>query len=145
MTLNEIYDRAQKEGIEIDDFPMRQVTACSFPEGWIAVNPRKVKNDRVRKRLIAHEMGHIETGAFYNDKTPLITRSICERKAEKRAVELLVPLPDLIKAIRSGTLERWELAEKFDVPEDMIVEALQLYENRLLDDRCQNGYTQKTK
>lgn len=144
MTLSEIYDRAQKQGIEIDEFPMRQVTACSFPEGWIAINPRMVKTDRVRKRLIAHEMGHIETGAFYNDKTPLFTRSICEHKAEKRAVELLVPLPDLMKAIHSGTRERWELAEKFDVPEDVIIEALELYEDRLLNGRSKNGYTQKT-
>lgn len=49
MTLWELYDLAEKEGIEVDCFPMREVKAVSFPQGWIAIDvPEPVVEEAVK-------------------------------------------------------------------------------------------------
>lgn len=116
MTLDDLYDRAYQEHIEIDDFPMRELTAISFPENWIAIDTKKIKNKKEEKALLAHELGHCETGSFYNIHSSFDLWAKQEYKANKRAFELLIPYHELTAAIQHGITEIWELAEHFGVP-----------------------------
>jgi len=74
MTLDELYDRAQQQGIEIDNFAMREIVSVSFPENWIAIDTRKIKTRAEEKVILAHEIGHCETGSFYNIHSPFDLR-----------------------------------------------------------------------
>ena len=116
MTLDELYNRAQQQGIEIDNFPMREIVSVSFPENWIAIDTNKIKTKKEEKAILAHEIGHCETGSFYNIYSLFDIREKHEYRATKRAFQILVPYDDLKAAVRHGITEIWELAEYFDVP-----------------------------
>lgn len=116
MTLDELYDRAQQQGIEIDNFAMREIVSVSFPENWIAIDTRKIKTRAEEKVVLAHEIGHCETGSFYNIHSPYDLRERHEYKANKRSYQILIPHAELKAAVKKGLTEIWELAEYFDVP-----------------------------
>ena len=128
MTLDELYDRAQQQGIEIDNFPMREIISVSFPENWIAVDTKKVKTKVEEKAILAHEIGHCETGSFYNIYSPLDIREKHEYRADKRAIQILIPHDDLKSAVRRGITEMWELAEYFDVPYEFMQKAAEYWQ-----------------
>ena len=116
MTLDELYDRAQQQGIEIDNFAMREIVSVSFPENWIAIDTRKIKTRAEEKVVLAHEIGHCETGSFYNIHSPFDLRERHEYKANKRSYQIPIPHAELKAAVKKGLTEIWELAEYFDVP-----------------------------
>lgn len=128
MTLDELYDRAQQQGIEIDNFPMREIISVSFPENWIAIDTKKVKTKAEEKAILAHEIGHCETGSFYNIYSPLDIREKHEYRADKRAIQILIPHDDLKSAVRCGITEIWELAEYFDVPYEFMQKAAEYWQ-----------------
>ena len=76
---------------------------------------------------LAHELGHCLTGSFYNPYALLDIRRKHEYRANKWAVRHLVPEAALIDAISHGIDTRWELAEMFEVTEDFIVMAVEMY------------------
>lgn len=76
MDLIDLYRLADQYGVSIDNFPMRDSVAISFPQGWIAVDFERLQNSMEIKECIAHEMGHIETGSFYNSHSPIVVEYI---------------------------------------------------------------------
>lgn len=127
MTLLDLYQRAEQEGVDVDYFPMREVISFSLPEGLIAMDVDKMKNSQEEKAFLAHELGHIETGSFYNVYSGLDVRGKHERRADKQAIKMLVPKDELDKAVREGCTELWELADYFDVPCEFMEKAILLY------------------
>ncbi len=127
MTLLELYQRAEQQGIDIDYFPMRQLKSVSFPDGWIAIDVDKINTSQEEKAVLAHELGHCETSSFYNVYSELDIREKHERRANKRAFQLLVPKNDLDEAMKAGITETWELAEYFDVPCEFMQKAMTYY------------------
>ena len=130
MTLNDVYRVADYQGIEIDEYEMRKTIAVSMPEGWIAYDPRRIKTRRKLKTVLAHEIGHIEAGAFYRPGAPESERAQCEYKADKRAALMLIPPDDLKKAMKAGAVEAWQLAEVFDVTERFMRRVLYIYRSK---------------
>lgn len=128
MTLDQLYERASRQGIEIDEVKMRELKAVSFPEGWIAIDRRKIETLTELKCILAHEIGHIETGAFYNIWSPFDLMEKCEHKANRRAAEILMPYHEVIAAFRAGYRTAWALAAYFDVTEDFARMAVGQYE-----------------
>ena len=136
MTLEQLLDIARERGIEIDNFPMRELRAVSFRNGWIAMDRRKFSDEIEYKCALAHEIGHCETQSFYNIHSYMSLWEINERQANRWAVERLVPICKLRKAIYSGILLPKLLAKMFDVTEKTIETALELYESQL----CRRRY-----
>lgn len=132
VTLLDLYNRADAQGIDVDDVPMRSLTSVSFPQGWIALDTAKMQTTAEHKSILAHELGHVETGSFYNIYSPFDLRARQEWRADKAAIKMLVPFKRLLSAIRSGCWEVWQLAEHFDVTEELINKALTLYEADLI-------------
>ena len=132
MTLLDLYNRADAQGIEVDDVPMRSLTSVSFPQGWIALDTAKMQTTAEHKSILAHELGHVETGSFYNIYSPFDLRAKQEQRADKAAIKMLVPFKRLLSAMCSGCREVWQLAEYFDVTEELINKALALYESDLI-------------
>lgn len=79
---------------------------------------------------LAHELGHCETGSFYNIENPVDIIGRHEYRATKWAIKRLTPIERIIAAQKMGIIEIWELAEHFNVPEPFIRSALNYYRNQ---------------
>ena len=133
MTLLHLYQRAEQEGVDVDYFPMREDVSFSLPGGLIAMDVDKMRDSKEEKVLLAHELGHIETGSFYNIHSGLDVRGKYERRADKQAIKMLVPKDELDCAVNSGFTELWELADYFGVSEAFMKKAICLYKFGNLD------------
>ena len=131
MTLDQLYEIAANKGIEIDDFQMRKLKAVSYPEKWIAIDRRKFKNETEYKCALAHEIGHCETGSFYNVDAHEHDRDLNEYYANRYAAELLLPLAELLRKMHSGTLFSHVLVRTHDVTREFAEMVLELYDQEL--------------
>lgn len=95
---------------------------------YIGINPLKLESRADELVALAHELGHCETGSFYNKYALLDIRAKHERRADKWAIKKLVPRDELINALSKGYIEIYELAEYFEVTEDFMRKALEFYE-----------------
>lgn len=83
--------------------------------------------------VLAHEGGHIMTGATHRICSPYDLIAKHEYKADKWAVQEVIPKDKLDAAVAEGYTDLWDLAEKFNVPEDFMRKAICWYENGNLD------------
>lgn len=137
MTIHELYERAKSEGIEIYDYEFDEIRAIALPSNKIGIDKRKFDSDAELKCDLAHEIGHVETGSFYNYYSPYDVWEKCEHKANKRAAEILMPLDEVRIALRRGYRTAWALAGLFDVTIEFAEMALGMYEGALINDQEQ--------
>ncbi len=76
---------------------------------------------------VAHEGGHICTGATHRVDSPYDLVEKHEYKADKWAVRRLIPEEQLDEAVASGCTELWQLAEHFGVTEEFMKKAVCWY------------------
>ena len=70
--------------------------------------------------VVAHEGGHISTGSTHKVNSPYDLVEKHEHKANKWAVQQLVPEEALDEAVAAGNTELWQLAEYFGVTEEFM-------------------------
>ena len=130
-TLKDLYRFAETEQVEIIPFDM-QLHAMSLmdEEGncYVAINPRRAATRAEKKVKVAHELGHCATGAFYSVYAPHDLRRRHENRADKWAVKKLIPREELQAAVEAGHVATWDLADLFDVPEDLMRRAITWYQ-----------------
>lgn len=130
MEIDELYALADHQGIRVDCYPFAVCTSMSVMLGencYIAIDPFKIHTHAEEKVKLAHEMGHCETGSFYNLHAPLDIRAKHEHRADAWAIKKLIPRDKLLSAFEAGYTEKWELAEHFGVTEDFMQKALEYY------------------
>lgn len=76
---------------------------------------------------VAHEGGHIATGATHRVNSPFDLVEKHEYKADKWAVQHLISEEELDDAVAEGHTEMWDLAEHFGVTEDFMRKAVCWY------------------
>lgn len=76
---------------------------------------------------VAHEGGHICTGATHRVDSPYDLVEKHEYKADKWAIRRLIPEEQLDEAVASGCTELWQLAEHFGVTEEFMKKAVCWY------------------
>ena len=126
-----LYDYAEQHGVEVYWFTMDNAESLSMmdPEGqcYVAIDPWRLGSLAEERTKLGHELGHCETGSFYNEYAPLDVRQKHENHANRWAYKKLIPEDELKKALRHGYREPWELAEYFDVTEPFLRGALDYY------------------
>lgn len=131
MELSALYTFAKQHNIEVLSFPMEENGSMSVltDNGRCVIGmDDRVQDNGVQERVhLGHELGHCVTGSFYSIHTAIDCRQRHENKADKWAIQALVPVEDLDAAIAGGCTELWELAERFDVTEDFIKKAVCFY------------------
>lgn len=130
MTYDSLCDLAKDHDIGVYDFPLKRCRALTVHiDGKcdIALDLSKAVSEAERKSLLAHEMGHCETGAFYNEKNFLETSSRAEYRADAWAVRKLLPKRAFTHALKHGCDEVWKLSEHFGVETALVIFALKLY------------------
>lgn len=129
MTLNSLYSIAECANIEVYSYDLKSCESLSLLQDgdcFIAINPFTLKSESEEKVKLAHELGHCETGSFYNAYSPFDIRSKHERTADKWAIEKLIPENELKEACKYCR-NRWELSIHFGVTEDFMQKALDFY------------------
>lgn len=144
-TLLDLYEYAEDQGIDVDWVPLEQATSLSIPlpDGSyaIAVNPWKLDTLEQETVCLAHELGHCKTGSFYNRHAALDIRQKHENRADKWAIQHLIPVEDLDEAVVEGCEDIPALSEHFCVTEDLMQQGgLLVYARQLgCGDVCLNA------
>ena len=122
-----LYAYAERRNIDVDWVPMRRATSLSVPLGdgyAIALDPWKLGTLAQETVCLAHELGHCETGSFYNRFAKLDVRQRHENRADKWAIRRLVPEDDLDAAMADGCDTIPALADRFGVTEPFMAKAV---------------------
>ena len=131
MDTEDLYHLARKENIEVISFPMAENGSMSIlrEDGLCFIGmDASVQDGGIQERVhLSHELGHCATGSFYNCYAAMDSRQRHENRANKWAIQALIPVEKLDDAIAEGCTEVWELAERFQVTEDFIRRAVCLY------------------
>lgn len=117
---------AADRGIDVfyDEIPQSQAIAVP---GAVCLDWSLLACPAARSVFLAHELGHVETGAFYSRDASILDRRRAELRAERWAIRRLVSRSDLLAAICNGCRTPWDLSEYLNLPERVIREALSLY------------------
>ena len=126
-----LYDLAKQQNIEVLHYPMPQSGSMSvmLEDGRCFIGmDDSVRDGGVQERVhLSHELGHCVTGSFYNIYAAVDHRQRHENRANKWAIQALIPVEALDDAIAEGCTEVWELADRFQVTEDFIRKAVCFY------------------
>ena len=129
--LQEIYRFADQENIVVDRFALHRREALSIMDDdgscFVAIDPVKIRDESDERTKLSHELGHCITGSFYNQYSNFDCRQRHENRADKWAVNHLIPVDDLDDAIADGCTQIWELAERFGVTEPFMRKAICYY------------------
>ena len=129
MTVNELYALAALKGIETHSIKCPRSRAISMElDGikFIGMDKSVFKSEYTERLVLAHELGHALTDAYYCALTNPIHIKRMEHRASKKTVEMLVPMEELNDALHDGVTV-FELSEHFSVPEEMIKKAMWIY------------------
>lgn len=133
MEIRDLYMIAKQENIEVLPFQMPENGSMSLmlPNGSCVIGMDECALDGSRKELVhlAHELGHCITGSFYSRYTAIDCRQRHENRADKWAIQQVIPEEDLNNAVSQGYTEVWDLADYFNVTEEFIRKAVCLYKN----------------
>ena len=131
MLIQDLYALAEQQNIEVLSYPMAGTESMSvmMDDGRCFVGmDESVRDGGVQERVhLSHELGHCITGSFYNRYAAIDYRQRHENRANKWAIQALIPVDDLDDAIADGCTEVWELAERFQVTEAFVRKAVCLY------------------
>ena len=126
-----LYEYAEDRGIDVDWCTMFRAESLSvkLEDGScaIAIDPFKIHSDADEISKLAHELGHCETDSFYCQYAPLDERGRNEARASRWAIKKLLPFGEMRAAMEAGYTELYQLAEYFEVPEDLIQQAVDYY------------------
>ena len=122
--IREIWKVCEQENITVDSVSCPRCGSFSvMVDGLCFIALDCALPERQVKEHAAHEVGHCVKGAFYNISSPLDVVSQHEYRADKWAIEKLVPRDQLIGQIRKNNDSLYLLAEHFGVTEDFIRKA----------------------
>ena len=131
MTIQSLYALAKQQNLEVIPYPMPDNGSMSvmLDNGKCFIGmDASVRDGDVQERVhLGHEMGHCLTGSFYSIHTAIDCRQRHENKADKWAVQQLIPVDALDDAIADGCTEVWELADRFGVTEEFVRKAVCWY------------------
>ena len=130
INVQDLFQLATEKGITIEycNIPLNESMSVQDDDGDFVLMDYSLINDGANEIVhLGHELGHSMTGSFYNVYAPLDVRQKHENRADKWAIERLVPKEELDLAVKSGHTEIWDLAEMFNVTEPFMRKAAWWY------------------
>ncbi|MBR6765382.1 MAG: ImmA/IrrE family metallo-endopeptidase [Clostridia bacterium] len=129
MTVQELYTACAVKGIETHSVSCPRSKAISMEiDGakFIGLDKSVFKSEYTERLVLAHELGHALTDAYYTRLDNPINVKRMEHRATKKTVELLIPKEELSTLLNEDSTV-FQLAEHFSVPEEMIKTAMLIY------------------
>lgn len=135
MNLNKLYNIAQKEKIKIYNWHIEDINGIFLNYdkiNAIALNYDDLGTYIDEKCTLAEELGHYYMNASYSLYADSQTIKRQEYRAKKWQFTTLAP-PPIIQSMISKGYTFFEMAEKLEITEDVLINALNYYkENNLL-------------
>lgn len=134
MTLKQLHTFANSKSIQVDYLKINSQALSIKVSSMelIAINS-SCNSEIEEKILLAEEISHCMNNSWYNNMgDTYITRaniSKAEGKAKVDKIKYLLSLDELINAFEKHIYETDELAEHFNLPKSIIIQALRLYED----------------
>lgn len=128
METDRLYGLAKNSGVRIDRLRVSENKSISVKYGekyFVCIDKNLSEKDE--KVCLAHELGHCATSSFYNIYSPFDIREKHEKRADKWAINKLVPKTVFKKALKEGYDNIYSLAEYFGVTTDFMQKAVDLY------------------
>lgn len=119
---------AEKAGIRIVYGSIPNAGAIAL-QSAVCLDISTLYSESRRVTMLAHELGHIQTGALYTADASQIVRAQAETRARRWAIRRLISRDEIDELIRGGYTEPWQMADKIGLPEETIREALNYYFN----------------
>lgn len=133
--LNKLYDLAEQQNYDVIDCDLSTINQKGMifkikNKTSILIDYNRIETTAEETVITAHEIGHAETDSLYkvNSSQEEINRS--EYQATKWAVKNLIPFPEYLEALTNGIVEKWQLAEHFNVTEDFILKTHYIYQRQ---------------
>lgn len=131
--LEDLYDEIEKENIVIQNTKFEKKKAGIATDGtftMIAFDYSKIEDSKEEKLIVAEELAHYQTGAFYKSNSPFANIEKAEYTAKKHAINQILPYEELKNAIENKHLTTtYELSEYFNLPEHIIAQAYFCFKN----------------
>ena len=131
MEIQRLYDFAKQQNIGVFPFPLPETGSLSHMSDsgacYIGMDDSVLDGDVQERVHLGHELGHCVTGSFYNIHAAVDCRRRHENRADKWAIEQLLPVEALDDAIAEGCTELWQLADRFALTEEFIKKAVCWY------------------
>ena len=106
MDILALYELASQQNIDVLQYPMSENGSVSvlMPDGTCIIGmDQSVLDDHTQERVhLCHELGHCITGSFYNQHSSFDCRRRHENRADKWAVQKLIPIDELDQAVADG-------------------------------------------
>ena len=135
MNLDDLYHIADVENIEIIPFPLPKTKSLSIQtddfDCYIGMDDSEMPTNAEKKIRLADELGHCTQSAFYNRWSSCDLVSRHEYRANRWACEQLIPKEEMEIAMKKGYCEVWQLAEYFDVTEELVRKACWIYFDKI--------------
>lgn len=130
-----LYDELNRSGVRFYHWSMGKDRAATIEiDGSYGVflDFANIRTSAQELVTVAHEGGHISTGATHRVDSPYDLVEKHEFKADKWAIQRLIPEHALNEAVAGGCTELWQLAERFGVTEEFMRKAVCWYTHHTL-------------
>lgn len=132
MNLNKLYNLTEKENIKIYNYNIPDVFGMFINiEKINAIVLRKNLSQYEEKSTLAEELGHYYYDATYPvccSDLQLISKQ--EYRARKWAYNVLIPIEDLVSALKNGLDNIDVLSDYFEVPKLFMSQCIDYYKER---------------
>lgn len=128
--LENILQYAHDRGIQIHPYPAAGAFAMAFEvadQPAVVIDMDGIEDPAEQAVVIAHEIGHIETGTLRDDDVGFTPTSKDEYQAEQWAIQKMLPEGRLEVAMVKCQGHIWEMAEELDLSEPFVKKAIKYY------------------
>jgi len=130
MEINYLYSIAEKENVEIFDYPLTNNLHGIYIDKTKTIGIDEKLTEIEKKCILAEELGHYYCDAtydFYHPDKALIDKA--EYRAKKWSIKALVSPSDIEKVKELGLQYKWEIAEFLGVTESVAEKAIEYYKS----------------
>lgn len=125
-----LYSELNRSGVRFYHWDMDELQAATIEQDGqygVFMDFANIHTRAEELVIVAHEGGHISTGATHKVNSPFDLVEKHEHKADKWAITKLISEEALDDAVAGGCTELWQLAEHFGVTEQFMKKAVCWY------------------
>ena len=128
--MDELFETAKRNRVDVEYGKVPENLSLSVEdnsEDFIVLDYSLIFAGASERVHMAHELGHCLQGAFYRGYSPFDNRCKHEARANRWAIQTLVPLRALRLAVQQEYVCEWQLAEYFCVTPEFMHDALEYW------------------
>lgn len=128
--LYQMYEKMYQEGHSLFDYQLKNYKAATIKLNGrygIFLDTSRIRTVAEETCIVAHELGHCETGTTHAICSPYDLIARHEYRANRWAAHEILSPEEIKKATSLGYTETWQLAEYFGLTEDFIETTIDVY------------------